>query len=480
MKRLLSLLLATTLLAGCVDAPSTTPSQTALEPQSLGLSAAPTPAIEDAWWKAFNDPQLDALVDQALAGSPTLQLALARMREAQSQLSVSRAATYPQLTVDAQEQREHFSKEYVIPPPPFGPGGTMQWIGTVQANLSWSLDFFGKQAAQVDQARSTAEAAALDATAARLALAGSVTQAYIALDRAYLLADVADETVKQREGVLRLTQGRVNSGLDSKASDEQARALLAVAKEDLIRAQAERDLAVHAIAALIGRGADAYSISRPRLDSAALSLPAVLPVDLLARRADIAAAEARVDAATSGRQAAHQAFYPDINLVGAAGFAAIGLGGLFTGNAAQYALGPAIHLPIFDAGALRAKYAGATAGLDEAVASYNQSVVTAVKQTSDAITQLQSLQAQAAQQGEALHASSASFDLATRRYRSGLSPQLNVLSAEDVLIQAKRQDASISADLLSARVSLLMALGGGYAPANDNSNTASNDQDHGQ
>jgi len=475
MSRLISLLLATTLLAGCVDAPSTVPSQTALKPQSLGLSAAPSPQITDAWWKAFGDPQLDALIDQALAGSPTLQIALARMREAQAQLSVSRAATYPQITLDGQEQRTHFSSNYIIPPP-FG--GTMRWYGQVQANLSWSLDLFGKQAAEVDAARSSSEAAALDAEAARLALAGSVTHAYISLDRAYLLADVADETVKQREGVLRLTAGRVNSGLDSKASDEQAKALLAIAKEDSIRAKAVRELAVHQIAALVGRGADAYNISRPKLDRSALALPAMLPADLLARRADIAAAEARIDAATAGRHAAHQAFYPDINLIGAAGFAAIGLSTLFSGGSGQYGIGPAIHLPIFDAGELRAKYAGATAQLDEAVASYNQSVVGAVKQTADAITDLQSLEGQAAQQREALRASNASFDLATRRYRSGLSPQLNVLSAEDVLIQAKRQDASISADLLSARVSLLMALGGGYT--NPHSNMASNNRDNGQ
>ncbi|HEY8948390.1 MAG TPA: efflux transporter outer membrane subunit [Rhizomicrobium sp.] len=476
MKRLLAALLATALLAGCVDAPSTTPSQTALKPQSLGLSAAPTPAIADAWWTAFGDPQLDALVDQALAGSPTLQIALARMREAQAQLSVSRAATYPQLTLDGQEQRTHFSSNYIIPPPY---AGTMRWYGQVQANLSWSLDLFGKQAAEVDAARSSAEAAWLDAEAARLALAGTVTQAYIALERAYLLADVADETVKQREGVLHLTAGRVDSGLDSKASDEQAKALLAIAKEDQIRARAVKELAVHQIAALIGRGADAYNISRPNLNRDALALPAILPADLLARRADIAAAEARIGAATSGRQAAHQAFYPDIDLVGAAGFAAIGLSTLFNGSSGQYGLGPAIHLPIFDAGELRAKYAGATAQLDEAVASYNGSVVGAVKQAADAITDLQSLEGQAAQQGEALRASNASFDLATRRYRSGLSPQLNVLNAEDVLIQAKRQDASISSDLLSARVSLLMAMGGGFS-VNTNSSMASNTRDDGQ
>ncbi len=467
------------LLAGCVAAPPTTPSQTALKPGTLGLSASPAPAIADRWWAAFGDPQLDTLVDRALAGSPTLQVALARMRAAQAELSAERAATYPQLTLDGQEQRERFSRNYVIPPPPFGPGGTTQWIGTVQANLSWSLDFFGKLAAGVDRARATAKASALDALAARLALSGAVSSAYIALDRDYRLADVAEQTVKQSQGVFDLTHGRVAAGLDSRASEEQAKALLALAKEDLFRARSERDLAVHVIAALTGRGADAYGLARPKLDRTALSLPQVLPADLLARRADIAAAEARIEAATAGREVARKAFYPDIDLIGAAGFAAIGLSPLFSGSSAQYGIGPAIHLPIFDAGELRANYAGATAALDEAIASYNQSVVTAVRQASDALTQISSIEAQSLQQRTALDASQAAFDLALRRYRSGLSPQLNVLSAEDTLLQARRQEANLSGDLLAARVSLLMALGGGYAPGQSHSQDESDERTHG-
>jgi NodT family efflux transporter outer membrane factor (OMF) lipoprotein len=389
-------------------------------------------------------------------------------------LSVDRAATYPQVSLDGQDERTRFSKNYIIPPPY---AGTTQWYGQVGLNLSWSLDFFGKQAAQIDQARATVSAAALDATAARLALSGAVTQAYIALDRAYRVADVAESTVKQRQGVLNLTHGRVSAGLDTKASDEQAKALLALSKEELLRAQAERDMAVHAIAALIGRGADSYNLTRPTLNDAALSLPSMLPADLLARRADIAAAEARIDAATSGREVAKKAFYPDINLLGVAGFAAIGLSPLLSAGSAQYGLGPAIHLPIFDAGELRAKYAGATAGLDEAVASYNQSVITAVKQTSDALTQLSSIQAQDTQQEVALSAARVSFDLARKRYRSGLSPQLNVLNAQDTLLQAQRQDAALTDDLLAARVSLLMAVGGGYRPGSATADTSFDNQD---
>jgi len=459
MKRLLGILLLSSSLAACVSAPSTTPHETALKSGSLGLVATETPEISDAWWKAFGDPQLDSLVEQALKGSPTLAAASARLRAAQSELAASTAATYPQITADGNEMRERFSKNYIIPPPY---GGTTQWIGTVQANLSYSLDLFGKEQDQIDRAGAAAKAAGLDATAARLLLAGSVTQAYIALSRAYVLRDVAQEAVKQRQEIFTLTRGRVRAGLDTTASEKQAEALLAMAREDLVRADANRDLAIHQIAALIGRGADAYTVARPELNDAALALPDTLPADLLARRADIAAAQARIDAAYSGREVARKAFYPDINLLAAAGWAAIGLGPMFSASALQYGGGAAIHLPIFDAGKLRADYAGATADLDESVADYNRTVVDAIRQAADGITELRAVQEQARQQHIALSAAQASFDLSTRRYRSGLNPLQNALDSEAALIQARRQYAALSADTASARVSLLMALGGGF------------------
>ncbi len=460
MKRLSIVLLASVSLAACVSAPSTTPSQIEIKPETLGLSATPAPAIADTWWNGFGDRQLDDLVAQALAGNPSLQAALARMRQAQSELSATRADTYPQLTADAQEQREYFSKSYIIPPPY---GGTTQWIGTAQANLSWSLDFWGKQSSMVDKARSSAQAAGLDATAARLALAGSVTQAYVSLSRAYVLRDVAEAAVKQRQDVFDLTSNRVKSGLENKASQKQAEALLAIEREDLIRAKSAVELGEHQIASLIGRGADVYGhIARPQLKMGALSLPDTLPADLLARRADIQAAETRITAAMAGREVARKAFYPDINLAAFAGFAAIGLSPMFSASSLTYGAGPAIHLPIFDAGKLRAEYAGATAELDAAVADYNADVVGAVKEAADALTQLRALEEQAVQQRAALDASQESFRLAQSRYRNGLNPQLNVLDAQNVLLQAQRQQATIDADLASQRVALLMAMGGGF------------------
>ncbi|MBL6853753.1 MAG: efflux transporter outer membrane subunit [Alphaproteobacteria bacterium] len=475
MRKLLAVLLIGTSLAGCVSTPSTTPSEVPLKPETLGLSTAPSPQIADRWWTAFGDPQLNDLVDKALAGSPTLAAAMARVRAAQSDLSASRAATYPQVTFDGNEVRERLSKNYIIPPP-FG--GSTRWVGTLAANLSWSLDVFGKQQAQVDRAKATAHAAALDAAAARLMLAGNVTQAYIALDRAYLLRDVAQETVKRQESVFNLTAGRVKAGLDVTQSEEQSRSLLATAREDLIRAESVRELAVHQIALLIGRGADAYDVARPHLNEVALQLPAVLPADLLARRADIAAAQARIEAATQGREMARKAYYPDINLIALAGTAALGLGPLFSASSLQYGAGAAIHLPIFDAGRLDAELAHSTADLDQSVADYNETVLTAVKQTADALTEIRTLQDLAAEQRTALAAAQSSFNLATGRYRSGLSPQTNVLDAQSLLIAAHRQSATLDADTASARVSLLMALGGGFMPETDTTASTGQDQRH--
>jgi NodT family efflux transporter outer membrane factor (OMF) lipoprotein len=461
MKRLAVLMLASALAAGCVSTPSTTPSEVALKGEGLGLGTLPAPVVADTWWTALDDVQLNGLVDQALKGNPSLAAALARVRAAQSEVSAARAATYPQVTFDAQDVRQRFSKNYIIPPP-FG--GTWQWFGTEGANLSWNLDFFGKLDSQIARARASQQAAELDATAARLMLAGAVTQAYAGLWRAYVLLDVAQETVAQRQSIFSLTHGRVKAGLDTTASEKQASALLALAREDVTRASAARDMAVHEIAALMGRGADAYDIKRPALNATALTLPDSLPADLLARRADIAAAQARIETAFQGREIARKAYYPDINLVALAGTAAVGFNNLFSLSSSQYGAGAAIHLLIFDAGTLDANYAGATAQLDAAVADYNEAVVTAVKQTADALTDLKSLEAQAGDQKTALADAQSSFDLARERYRSGLSPQQTTLDAESLLLQTRQQSAALAADTISARVTLLMAIGGGFKP----------------
>jgi NodT family efflux transporter outer membrane factor (OMF) lipoprotein len=460
MKKSLSLLSAL-LLSACVATPPTTPQVTEVKSENLGLTGGPAPHFPAEWWKAFGDPQVDRLAQQVMVGNPTLAGALARMRAAQAQLAVNQAEDLPQVTLDGSEQRTLFSKNYIIPPP-FG--GTYHWYGSLTTNFSWNLDFWGKQAALIAQAGATANGAALDAQAAQLALGGSFAQTYIKLLLDYQNGDIADQAVAERADILKISQGRFDAGLENGSAVAQARALLAQAKADQLRYAAAREADVHAIAALAGQGAEAYAtITRPtpNLD-VALPLPDKLPADLLSRRPDILAARARVEAAVQGRAAAKADFYPDINLAALAGFQSLGLANLLTGGSFTMGIGPAIHLPIFDAGKLKAQYAGATAGLDIAVADYNEAVLNAIKQTADAMTQVKSLGAQAAQQRDAVANAQKAFRIAEDRYRSGLDTQIPMLTAESTLLQARSALAAVTAAAAQQRITLLLTVGGGF------------------
>ncbi len=449
-------------LAGCTQ--DIVPQATAIEDRDAGLSGETAPPVAPDWWKALADPNLDRLVAMALADSPTLDQARARLRAAQAEIDSARSQEFPAVSLDAQEERERLSGRSIVPPPY---GGSWQWVGSFGANLSWDIDLWGREAALVNRARALSGAAQLDEEAARLAVEGALVKAYIGLDEAYTLAGVADETVTEREHIVALAARRVNDGIDSRAELLQAQTLLDAARKDAERAHSECDVAVHALAALTGQGAKAYAaIGRPAPNKPpVLALPQSLPADLLARRPDILAAKLRIDAAMQGREAAHAAFYPDINLLATAGFAALGLGNIFTSQTAQVGGGPAVHLPIFDAGKLRADYQAATADLDSSVADYNASVVSAVRDTADRLTQIGSLDAQALDQAKFGQDAEEGYHLAETRYRIGLANRITLFEAEGLLLQAREQQAEIDAARAGERINLVLAIGGGFDAA---------------
>ena len=477
MKKPIALVTALSLSA-CIQSPPTTPQVTELGQKDLGLSGQAAPNYPREWWKAFGDPQVDRLAALVIANNPTLAGAMARMRAAQADLAVNRADDRPQVSLDGSEQRTLFSNDYIFPPPY---GGTYRWYGSLTADMSWDLDFWGKQADLIAKARNTALANALDYEAAHLALSGAFAQAYINLFLNYQNGDIADATVAERTEILNITQGRFDAGLENASAVEQAKSLLSIAKADQLRYAAARETDIHAIASLAGQGAQAYAtITRPRPNlDVALPLPEQLPADLLARRPDILAAKARVQAAIQGREAAHADFYPDINLTALVGFQAIGLSSLLTGNSFTMGIGPALHLPIFDAGKLRAQYAHATADLDLSVADYNGAVLNAIKQTADAMTEVKSLAAQRVQQQDAVTSAQRAYNIALDRYRSGLATQLPMLTAEATLLQARQSLAEVAADGAEQRITLLLTVGGGFEPDSPNSNTKIATQDIG-
>jgi outer membrane protein TolC len=188
-------------------------------------------------------------------------------------------------------------------------------------------------------------------------------------------------------------------------------------------------------------------------------------MDLLAHRPDIAAARARVEAATAGREAAHAAFYPDVSLKAFVGTQAIGLDKLFDAGSLVYGAGPAIHLPIFEAQRLRAGYRGATAELDQSIASYNASVLNAVRETADQISLNDSLGQQIETAHRALNAATAAYDLAVKRYGAGLTTQLVVLNAQSHVLDAQRELLAVTTARTAARINLLLTLGGSFDAA---------------
>lgn len=456
-------LLTAALLAGCAAVPNVKPQVEMASAPSLGLSAADVAAVAPDWWTALGDPQLDRIVADALAGNPSLDAAMARLRVAEAGIAAQKASLRPQIGADISVQRQRLSGQALIPPPYAGSG---QWIGSAQASLSWSLDLAGKQKAIVDQARSTADAALFDVAAARVALSGAVAETYVNLARADAEARIAADFVASREASLKLAETRKASALASEFDIRAARTLLAEARQQQIRAEGNRALMIHALAALSGRGADYYAaINAPvlKLDGT-LPVPAALPADLLGRRADIMAARARVGASEAGRRVARAQFYPDVDIRGFLGLSALGLGSLFTSGAGTAGIGPAIHLPIFEGGRLKADYRAAVGQIDVSVSDYNALVIDAVKQAADALSAVDTSAADAREQRAIVADLEETVRLDGVRVRAGLGSRLDVLATGDRLLAARQDQANIDADGVIHRIQLLVALGGGFSP----------------
>jgi NodT family efflux transporter outer membrane factor (OMF) lipoprotein len=463
LSRRLAPLAAALLLAGCASFDGIAPVARLFAPEKLGAQTTPVAWPANDWWRGFDNPELAGLIDRALADSPSLQLAQARLDKARAVAGTAESALWPRLNADADTTRQRFSENGEIPPP-FA--GHVDSISHARLNAGWELDFFGRNRAALAAALGQTRAAAADAQAARVLLASDVARAYYHLAALVEQRAVAQATLTQRQTILDLVQSRVQSGLDSKVELRQAEGALPEIRRDLAALDEQIALARHALAALTGQGPDALAGLTPTLaHTPDQALPASLPADLLGRRADLAAARWRVEASTRDIDAAKAAFYPNINLVGLIGFSSIGLDNWFKSGSREAGLGLALHLPIFDAGRLRAGLRGTTADADAAVASYNAALLQALREVADQIAARQAIARQQDEQDQALAAAESAYDLAMQRYRAGLGNYLNVLTVESNVLAQRRQGVDIKARGIDANLQLIRALGGGYADA---------------
>jgi len=459
-------LAAALLLGGCANFSGIESKASMRDPATVGLapSAGARVFAPDAqWWREFGDAQLDELVNLALRDNPTLKVAQARLARAQAVGEVARSAGLPQVNGSFDATRQRYSENGLYPPPL---AGSTKDSGTLQLSASWELDFFGKNQAALDAALGAARAAQADAEAARVLLASNVARTYVQLARVNDQLAVAKRTLAQRNESLGLVRDRVRAGLDTNLELHQSEGALPETRQQVEALQEQAELAQHALAALTGQGNKAVVRAAPSLAALkAIATPAQLPVDLLGQRADIEAARQRVEAAGYDVKNARAQFYPNINLLGFAGLSSIGLGRLLESGSAQWGVGPAIRLPIFEGGKLRANLRGKSADLDAAVESYNGAVLDAIHDAADQISSSQSIARQQAEQRDAQASAESAYQIAVQRYKAGLGTYLNVLTAETAVLNQRRLAVDLSARALETQVGLVRAFGGGYSAA---------------
>jgi NodT family efflux transporter outer membrane factor (OMF) lipoprotein len=453
------------LLAGCAAVPELGPAATPVAPEALAatqaLSAPSADWPEGEWWRRYGDPQLDALVAEALVHAPSLEAAAARVRAADATVGSARAANLPQieLTGSFAETKASYYNGVVYAAVPKG----VNDAASIRATLDWDLDFFGRNRAAIAATLSQAEATRAEAAQTRLVLSTAIAATYADLLGQYRDLDLSRDTVAVREQTAALVERRRGSGLETLASAAQAASAVESARQAIAAQEELAQLTRLSLATLLGSGPDrGLGIARPadpRLPT--FGLPANLPADLIGRRPDVRAARFRVEAQASRIQEARAGFYPSVNLSAFIGPQVLGLGQFFNDASLAGGVGPAISLPIFRGGALSAEYRGARAAYDEAVASYDEALVNALGEVAQTATSQRALADQLSHARAARDAAEVAYRAANERYRGGLSNYITVLTAENTLIASRRAVSQLETRAFSLDVALVRALGGG-------------------
>nr|WP_321456173.1 efflux transporter outer membrane subunit [uncultured Cohaesibacter sp.] len=454
------------LLAGCAIPPKDTP-LAEMKPvssyqtgKSLLANRAQWPS--DHWWESYKDQQLNNLMKEGLAEANDIRLANARLKLAQAATSMSKSTLFPNLgvnaSVDQERQSYHYLMDEAFVPQGWNDGG----IATL--NLNWEIDFWGKNRAALAAAKGEQKAAEAEAAAARLAVSSSIAQAYAGLATLYASRDAAASALRVRNDSLKLMQSRFNQQLENESALERAKSNQQSTIARLAAIDEQIALAKNQMAALLGKGPDrGLSIKRPRVSGGHYyGLPNQLPLDLLGRRPDIVAARLRAEAAVKHVDEAKAAFYPNVNITAMIGRQALGLDLLHKPDATLGSVGPAVSLPILDGGRLRAGLSRTKASQEMAVATYDQTLVRALKDVADAVVSKRQLSVRLNATSNAVKAAQNAYDIVKNRYEGGLATYLEVLAAEDAMIGARGEAAALRARSFALDVQLVRALGGGF------------------
>ena len=427
--------------------------------------------IHGKWWEMYHDPKLDALEEQVNISNQSIAAATASFFAAQALVKEARSQLFPTVTTSPSISRSLQSS--TLRGFSSTAGGAAVSASTSSNNsqfmnytlpftASWEPDLWGRIRNTIKSNTYAAQASAADLEFTRLSVQSAVAIDYFDLRVEDSLKQLLDSTVKAYEVSLDLTQALYETGIDSQESVSQAATLLDSTRAldtgvGIARAQFE-----HAIALLVGQPASTFSLPMEPLNAGPPAIPLGVPSQLLERRPDIAASERLVAQANAQIGIAKAAFYPTVTLSGTAGFETSSLAQWLTWPSRFFSVGPSATETIFEGGLRRATVQQFQATYNQTVANYRQTVLTAFQQVEDNLAALRILSLEIQQQDTAVKSAEQTLALATDRYKLGIDPYLNVITAQTALLSNQQTAVTLRNQQMTASVQLIEALGGGW------------------
>ncbi|MDB5393315.1 MAG: hypothetical protein JWM91_821 [Rhodospirillales bacterium] len=476
-KALLALLLTT--LAGCSVGPNyekpSAPTASAFKEQVGWKASDPQDEIDrGAWWSIYKDPVLDALEKKVEVNNQTLKASEAAYRQARAIVDQARASFLPTIGGDFGGTRSHSGGGNSSRGGGFSSGGGIINLGgrsstqnsfSASVGTTWDIDVWGRIRRTVEGDVATAQASAADLASARLSAQSTLAIDYFQLRYQEELKRLLDRTAASFTRSLQITQNQYNVGVAAKADVLSARTQLLNAQSSAVNSGVLRATLEHAIAVLVGEPAGDFSIARTGLPAGVPVAPVGLPSTLLERRPDIAATERRMAAANAQIGVAIAAYFPDLTLSPSYGFSGSHLGHLIGSATNVWSLGATLTETIFDAGARSAQVEEARASFDLAVAQYRETVLGGFQQVEDQLAALRILEQQSAIEDETVKTAEEAARLTLNQYKAGTVPYSSVITAQATALSTEQNALNIVQNRLTASVSLIEAIGGGWDAA---------------
>ncbi|MFL6696488.1 MAG: efflux transporter outer membrane subunit [Vitreoscilla sp.] len=433
------------------------------KPEAPWRTGAPADAADKGdWWKAFGDPQLDALEARAMADSPTLAIAAARLAQARATVTAQSAGLFPSLNLNSRAQRFRISADRPLANYSSPNASTVQNDFTLGVGASYEVDLAGRVSRSIEGARASAEQSAADLANTRLVVGAELASDWFSLVTLDASLDVLDRSIALQRKALDFVNQRHELGAGTGLEVAQQQALLDNTLTQVDVQKRQRAQFEHAIAALVGAPAPAFSIAPVKRELQPPAIPVGVPSDLLQRRPDVASAERAMAAANAQIGVARAAFYPSVLLQPSVGEESRILSALFDAPSLVWSLGVSATQALFDAGRTRANVDFARAGYDASVASYRRTVLVAMQEVEDGITGVASLDRATTQAQRAVASAQRVLDMASARYEGGVATYLDVITAQQSLLSAQLQATQLAGQRQIVAATLAKALGGGW------------------